>query len=766
MHYAVLSGFILALAAPVLQRLTRSLAGWVFALLPAGLFVYFAGFIPRIAAGESLAVRLEWVPSLGLNLAFNLDGLSLLFALLITGIGALIMVYAGGYLAGHAQLGRFYAYLSMFMASMLGVVLADNLLLLFVFWELTSISSYLLIGFEHQEAEARASALQALLVTGGGGLAMLAGFVLLGQAGTSYDLSALALEGEALRAHPLYLPALLLVLLGAFTKSAQAPFHFWLPNAMAAPTPVSAYLHSATMVKAGIYLLARLFPLLGGTEAWFYLVGGVGLATSLTGAYLALNHTQLKRILAYSTISSLGTMTMLIGMEAEGAVQSAVVYLLAHALYKGALFMIAGALYHETGAQAVDAMGGLWRKMQLLAATTGLAALSLLGFGPLLSFIGKEMLLEALLHAPRFGPVLVVSAVATAAINAAVALILFLRPFLGAFKPTPRPPHEPPLSLGLGPGLLALAGIILGLFPALIAGPVVTPAVQAILRESEPVKLALWHGLNTPLLLSVVSLLLGLLLYRLWAGWRRLAGSVGRLLTWGPARLYSVSLDFLPWFSGRLTNLLQSGHLHNYLVIITATTVLLTGFTLLYQVGVFHAIPWPAVRFYEVILAFLMLAAALAVTRSRSRLAAVAALGVVGYGVSLIFILFGAPDLAMTQILIETVTVILLVLILYHLPGFERLSSRPARIRDAVIAVAAGGLMTALVLIASSARPSTLISDFYIENSLPLAHGRNIVNVILVDFRALDTMGEITVLSLAAIGVYSLLKLRWGGRMR
>ncbi len=764
MHYAVLSGFVLSLAAPALQRLTRSLAGWIFALLPAGLFIYFAGFITPIAAGESFAVRLDWVPSLGLNLSFYLDGLSLLFVLLITGIGALVMVYAGGYLAGHTQLGRFYAYLSMFMASMLGVVLADNLLLLFVFWELTSISSYLLIGFEHQEEEARASALQALLVTGGGGLALLAGFVLLGQTGGSFDIS--ALEGEVLRAHPLYLPSLLLVLLGAFTKSAQAPFHFWLPNAMAAPTPVSAYLHSATMVKAGIYLLARLLPVLGGTDAWFYLVAGAGLATSLIGAFLALHHSNQKRILAYSTISSLGTMTLLIGVEAEGAVQAAVVYLLAHALYIGAIFMIAGALYHETGTQMVDEMGGLWRKMPLLAAVTGLAALSLAGFGPLLSFIGKELLFESLLHAPRFGPVLVISAVASAAISVAIALILFIRPFLGELKPTPRPPHEPPPSLWLGPGLLALLGIVLGLFPAFISARIVSPAVWAILFETQPVELALWHGLNTALLLSVVSLLLGLLLYRLWTAWRRLATRFGRWLSWGPARVYNASLDVMLWFSGRLTGMLQSGHLHNYLVIITATTILLTGFTLLYQVGVFRTFPWPSVRFYEVILAFLMLAAALAVTRSRSRLAAVAALGVVGYGVALIFILFGAPDLAMTQILIETVTVILLVLILYHLPGFERLSDRPARIRDAVIAIGAGALMTALVLISSSTRPSNNISAYYIENSVPLAHGRNIVNVILVDFRALDTMGEITVLSLAAIGVYALLKLRWGERFR
>src|SRR5690349_5113126 len=308
MTAAVLSGFILALAAPGLCRFTGRAAGWALALLPLALTVYFASFLGAIGSGETFHVRHDWVPALGVDLSFRLDGLSLLFALLISGVGALVLVYAGGYLAGHPQLGRLYAFLLMFMASMLGLVLADNVLALFVFWELTSISSYLLIGFDHERREARAAALQALLVTGGGGLALLAGLLLLGQAGGSLELSTLLTQGDRLRSHPLYVPALVLILGGAFTKSAQFPFHFWLPGAMEAPTPVSAYLHSATMVKAGVYLLARLSPVLGGTDAWVWAVSAVGGTTMLVGAWMALVQTDLKRILAYSTVSTLGTL--------------------------------------------------------------------------------------------------------------------------------------------------------------------------------------------------------------------------------------------------------------------------------------------------------------------------------------------------------------------------------------------------------------------------------------------------------------------------
>lgn len=763
---AVLSGFGFAILAPLLARRLQGSAGWVLAVLPAVLTLYFISLLPRLQTGNPVAIHYAWVPELGVNFALRADGLSLLFAILISGIGTFVVIYAGGYLAGDRDLNRFYPWLLIFMASMLGVVLADNLLVLFVFWELTSLSSFMLIGYEHDREEARAAALQALLVTSSGGLALLAGLVLIGQAAGSYEISVLLNQGEAIRNSPYYLPALVLVLLGAFTKSAQVPFHFWLPSAMEAPTPVSAYLHSATMVKAGIYVLARLSPVLGGTEAWLVIVSGVGVLTMLVGAYLALYYTNLKRILAYTTISSLGTIVLLLGIGASGAVKAAMVFLLAHAFYKAALFMLAGVLYHETGTQDIDELGGLRRVMPYTALITFLAAISLAGFGPVLSFIGKELLFEAVLEAHRFSLILSVTAVLTGAVNVAVALILAIRPFLGASRQTPKHAHEAPLSLLVGPGSLALLGLGIGLFPALVAGNLITPTVTAILGESYSAELALWHGVNPALLLSGISILSGVLLYRGWTILRSANSRLERFLNWGPTVWYNASLIALNNIARSITNVLQSGHLHYYMLIIVLTTVGLVGYSVTFRLGRAITLSFPVVRFYELGLGILILLAALAAVRSRSRLASVAALGVVGYGVALTFIFFGAPDLAMTQILIETMTVILLVLVLYHLPGFAQLSSKVARRRDAIIALIAGTLMTLLVLLVSSFEHIEPISSFFITNSVPLGHGRNIVNVILVDFRALDTLGEITVLSLAGIGVLALLKLRIGKAKR
>jgi multicomponent Na+:H+ antiporter subunit A len=760
MEIAVMSGFVLALAAPWVYKVTRKLAGWILALLPLSIFLYFASFTNEIGAGQTFQVTRAWAPSLGVNLSFNLDGLSLLFVLLISGIGALIAIYGGGYLSGHLQLGRFYAYLLMFMASMLGVVLSNNLFSLFIFWELTSLSSYLLIGFNHEEEASRTAALQALLVTGGGGLAMLAGLVLLSLVGGTSEISELVLRGQLVQSHELYLPILLLILLGAFSKSAQSPFHFWLPAAMEAPTPVSAYLHSATMVKAGVYLLARMSPLLGGTLPWLYIVSGVGAVTMLVGAYLALYTSNIKRILAYTTISSLGTMVLLLGLGDSVAIKAAMVFLLAHALYKGALFMMAGAVYHESGTQDVDELGGLRKAMPITALVAGLAAISLAGFGPLLSFIGKELLLEAVLQAPQFWFAFTLAALLAGVVNVAMAMAVAYQPFFGPLKPTPKQVHEAPLSLWLGPGLLALLGIILGAFPSIVSANLIEPAVRAIYGEPVSVKLSLWHGWTTAFSLSLVVVLAGAGIYWIWESWRKAAFRLEKYLQWGPTWWYFKSLDGLNASARAVTRLIQSGRLHHYLTTIILTTIGLIGYTSLTRGVVVQMQAFPELRFYEAGLAALILLAALAAVRTNSRLASVAALGVVGYGVALTFVLFGAPDLAMTQLLIETMTVILLVLVLYHLPGFARLSTRVQRRVDAFIALTAGAMMTLLVLVATSVEQFSPISTYFAENSYPLGHGRNIVNVILVDFRALDTLGEITVLSLAGVGVFALLKLR------
>ncbi|MCS7222068.1 MAG: Na(+)/H(+) antiporter subunit A, partial [Anaerolineae bacterium] len=506
---AVLSGYMLATLAPWVYHLTRRATGWLLALLPIGLTVFFARYLLEVRASSALIVSYPWVPSLGVNLSFYIDGLSLLFALLISGIGALVVIYAGGYLAGKPQLGRFYVIVLMFMASMLGLVLAGNLITLFVFWELTSLTSYLLIGFDHEREQARAAALQALLVTGGGGLALLAGLVLLGQVGGSLELASLLENGTLVRDHPLYLPILVLILLGAFTKSAQAPFHFWLPNAMEAPTPVSAYLHSATMVKAGVYLLARLSPVLGGTEAWHYLVTGAGTVTMLLGAGLALLQTDLKRILAYSTVSALGALVLLLGLGTVLSVKAATLFLLAHALYKGALFLVAGAVDHETGTRDVRRLGNLARAMPFTAFAAGLAALSMAGLPPMLGFINKELLYEAKLQAPRAAPLVTGAGVLANVFLVAVAGIVGLAPFLRRRANLPKKPHEAPPAMLLGPLFLGGLSLLCGLFPDTIADTLLLAAVRAVRPEVTLLQLKLWHGVNPVFALSVATLAAG-----------------------------------------------------------------------------------------------------------------------------------------------------------------------------------------------------------------------------------------------------------------
>jgi multicomponent Na+:H+ antiporter subunit A len=725
----------------------RAWLGWVLAGAAVLLAAWLGVLAGPVAAGEAPALAYSWAPSLGVNLALRLDGLGLLFAFLITGIGALVFAYAAQYLRRKPHLGRFFLILAGFTLAMLGLVLADNLLLLFVFWELTSLTSYLLIGTEHRRAEARHAALQALLVTGGGGLLLLGGLVLLGQAAGSMELSVVLQRGDAIRADPFYLPILLLVALGAFTKSAQVPFHFWLPNAMEAPTPVSAYLHSATMVKAGVYLLARLHPVLGGTDAWLVLIGGVGGLTMLTGGLLALVQVDLKRILAYSTVSALGMLVLLLGIGTEGAIAAAVVFLLAHALYKGALFMIAGAIDHETGTRDIRRLGGLRRAMPLTAAAAILAAISLAGIGPVLSFIAKELLLEAALAADATSVVVVPAAVLSGALFVAVALIVGIGPLFGAPKPTPKPPHEAPLAMWLGPALLAVLGAVFGLLPALVAGGVVAPAATAVFGGPVAVKLELWHGLNLALALSGISALLGLGGY--WV-WRRVL--LGRpnfgqpvLASLGPSRGYELAIVGLNTAARVQTRLLQHGYLRYYLLTTVVTTVVLVGVALIGRGALPSEGSLPSfddVRLYDVALAGLIVAAAIAAVVSPSRLGAVAALGVVGYGMSLVFVLFGAPDLAMTQILIETLTVILFVLVVYHLPRFSPEASDRSRLRDALVSMVAGSLMTLLILAAFGARPESKISGYFAERSVADAHGRNVVNVILVDFRALDRISE------------------------
>lgn len=766
MLWGILSGLLVAGLAPGLAKAFPRRAGWLLALLPLVLTGFFLARVDMIASGAVVEESLPWVPGLGVNLTFYLDGLSLLFALLICGVGTLIVIYAGSYLAGHPRLGRFYFWLLVFMVAMLGLVLAGNLVTLFVFWELTSITSYFLIGFEDREATSRGAALQALLVTGLGGLALLAGFLLLGHAGGSLELSELLTPGAGVRAHPYYLPILLLVLAGAFTKSAQFPFHFWLPSAMAAPTPVSAYLHSVTMVKAGVYLLFRLSPVLGGTTAWHGLLEATGGVTMLAGAWLALQQTDLKRLLAYSTVSSLGTLVFLIGLDLPFAIESALVYLLAHALYKGALFLTAGAVDHATGERDVTRLGGLSRQMPLVAVAAVAAACSMAGAPPLFGFIAKEHFYAVVLTAPGATLLSSVAAVLTSLLIVAAAAVIAIRPFFGRPATAMREAHGVPVSLWLGPVLLASLGLLLGFFPQLAGLPLLVPAAGAVVGEPVSFNLHLWHGFNWLLLLSAVTLAGGGALAWRHDRWREMARRWPQAAAWGPARAYELVLEGLDFLARWQTRILQNGRLRLYLLTIVGTTVALVGFTLATRAGLNLAPGFTEILARDLVIAAIILVAAWVTLRAGSRLTAIVAMGVVGYGIALIYVQFGAPDLAMTQFSIETMTVVLFVLVFHRLPLFSRHTGRKGWYFDALVALGAGGLMTVLTLVALTERHGSRLAGYFAEQSLPAAHGRNLVNVILVDFRGTDTLGEITVLALAGAGVLALLKLGFEGRGR
>ncbi|MCA9988025.1 MAG: putative monovalent cation/H+ antiporter subunit A [Anaerolineales bacterium] len=738
---------------------------WLLALLPLSLTLFFASYLPRIQAGELISWRWDWVPALNVSASFQLDGLSLLLALLVAGMGTLVVIYAGGYLYGDPDLGRFNLILLVFMLAMLGVVLADNIIILFIFWELTSISSYLLIGFRHREASARAAASQALLVTGGGGLAMLAGLVLLALAGGSWELSGLLGQAEQIAASSLYLPAVILLFAGAFTKSAQFPFHFWLPNAMAAPTPVSAYLHSATMVKAGVYLLARLTPILGQTEIWTLTLTIVGATTALVGGWLAWQQLDLKKIMAYSTISALGTLVFLLGIGTKLAFEAMALFLLVHSLYKGALFMAAGAIDHEAGTRDISKLGGLARLMPWTLAAVFLAALSQAGIPPLLGFISKELVYETTLETGNAALLTAVALLVNVFLVFASAIIL-VRPFFGRTQPEGEHIHEAPASMWLGPLLLGLLALLLALFPALVDKPIIGPA--ATVMYGSPVEAYLYlfpSSLTEPFLLSLVTLAAGLGLFGLYSwgqrpvalisAWQARMGALTGAEIW-----YERLLNGLLWGADRLTRFFQNGHLRYYLMTIFLFAVALISGTLYFLDGW----QWPANLLrpepFELLIVLIMIGATAAAVRVKSRLHAVAALGFVGFSMALLFIFYGAPDLAMTQFAIETLTVVLFVLVLYRLPPFSQLTTRLERRRDAIIALTVGALMTTLVIAATAITPALPLSDYFTAESWPAGKGLNIVNVILVDFRGLDTLIEIAVLAVAALGVYGLLKLK------
>ncbi|UNK37213.1 putative monovalent cation/H+ antiporter subunit A [Shinella sp. H4-D48] len=758
--------FIGALVAPFLTRLLGHNAAWPLALIPFAVFLHFLGFNADVADGRIVTGGYMWVPSYNVSFSWLIDGLSLTFLLLISGIGTLIVLYAGGYLKGHKHQGRFFSFILMFMGSMLGLVASDSFLMLFVFWELTSITSFLLIGFDHAREASRRAALQALIVTGGGGLFLLAGLLLLWDVTDVTQFSLLMSFGPEVRASPFYLAILFLMLGGAFTKSAQFPFHFWLPNAMEAPTPVSAYLHSATMVKAGVYLLMRLNPVMGATPAWETILPAFGGLTLLVGSVLAIRQTDLKLMLAYTTVASLGLLVMLTGFGSEHAIAAAALYLVAHSLFKGALFMVAGLIDHETGTRDVTKLGGLRRAMPITFLAALVAALSMGGLPPFFGFLAKEEIYAALAGGNARAIAFTSAAVIGNALMFAVAFAVALKPFLGNAVATPKQAHEGPALLWIGPVLLAVTGLAIGIFSGLAHALMTSPLASAISGTAQTVTISAVPHAGIALYLSLLTVAIGVAVFLKLNAARGAADRLIEDIGWGPDRGFDQAMRGLVRFSTRVARFTQPGLMEIYM---TATFVVV-ALALLVPPAVYGEWPrapvWPAdMPFHELAVMVLAALGIAAVLMARNRLTAIVALGIQGFCVAMLFLLFGAPDLAFTQFMIETLSVVILALAMTRLKLTPR-DHRPLRekIPDAVIAIACGLGFALFLLRVTQARFDTALTDFFNLYSKTIAHGANVVNVIIVDFRGTDTLGEIAVVMVTGLAILSLIRVRKGRR--
>ncbi|MTI18936.1 putative monovalent cation/H+ antiporter subunit A [Rhodobacteraceae bacterium RKSG542] len=760
--WAMLAPFVAAALGPVLTQRLKHNAAWVLAVFPALIFLHFLTLVPGVSSGEVYTAALEWVPTYGVTFSIYLDGLSTLFALLISGIGTFIILYAGGYLKGHPQQGRFFSFLFLFMGAMLGVVLANNLITLFIFWELTSITSFLLIGFDHLRAASRRSAIQALVVTGAGGMALLAGFLLIGLASGSMEMNEILTSGDVLRDSPLYVAIFTLIALGAFTKSAQFPFHFWLPNAMEAPTPVSAYLHSATMVKAGVYLLMRMNPVLGDTALWTTVLPIFGGITLIVGAVLGARQKDLKLMLAYTTVASLGLLVMLTGTSAELAIKGAVLYLFGHSLFKGALFMVAGTIDHEAGTRDVTKLGGLRQAMPITFAAACLAALSMAGLPPFIGFIAKEMLYDGAWQVLGFGPGWALIALVGNALMFALAGAVALKPFIGPKVETPKHAHEGPVLLYAGPVFLSVTGLLAGVFAAFTGDLFINPMISAVTGESYTYGLYLIpKHINAALFLSLITIALGSFLFTKLDLIRAQVDKLVKAIGWGPDKGFDQLITLVVKFATLVTRTVQTGSMVSY---VRATFIVLAVFLYvpMFATGTFPT--FSAIQnltFYEwtfVIIAVIGLGAVLFAV---NRLIAIVSLGILGFAVAIIYLLYGAPDLSFTQFMVETLSVVILALVMTKLdlqPRDFRLVKD--RVFDGVLATIVGfGLAFLLISIVELPFNASL-SEFYAQYSRVIAHGRNIVNVIIVDFRGLDTLGEITVVLVTGLAILALIRVR------
>ncbi|MBU9722539.1 MULTISPECIES: Na+/H+ antiporter subunit A [Bacillaceae] len=791
LHYLVLAPFIMALLVPFIYKGFRHIhTGWFVLALPLILFIYLLSYLP--IGGNTLnpeVMVVPWVPTLGINFAIYLDGLSLLFALLITGIGTLVVLYSIFYIANKKDepLNNFYVYLMMFMGAMLGVVLSDNLMVIYVFWELTSLASALLIAYWFHKEKSRYGAQKSMLITVTGGFAMLAGFCLLYIITGSFSIQEIiAYFGQIdLTSEVLVIPAMLLILLGAFTKSAQFPFHIWLPDAMEAPTPVSAYLHSATMVKAGIYLVARFTPVFGGLPEWFWIITSFGLLTLIWGSISAVRQTDLKGILAFSTISQLGLIMALFGLGsasfidniAEVAIIAAIFHLINHATFKGSLFMVVGIVDHETGTRDIRKLGGLMSIMPITFTISIIGIASMAGLPPFNGFLSKEMFFTGVLdvaslnifNIQTWGFLFPIVAWIASVFTFVYCMIMFFRTFTGKYQPEKleKEAHEAPIGLLISPIVLASLVVIFGLFPNLLSYSMIEPALHAVLPYTvgldNYINIYHWHGLNTELFMTIGVVLFGSLVFINLKRWQE---STFFLHERDPLnRLYDGGLDGLVAGSQRVTNVQLTGLLRDYFVYMMVFMLILLGWTFFrYDAMQFNFTNVSEISPYLWIITLVLMATTISIPFIQHRVTSIIAVGVIGFLIALLFVVFRAPDLALTQLLVETVMVVLFLLCFYHLPELRKEKFKPKfRFTNLVISIGMGAIVTLLGFSAHAARHSlnfSPISQYFVENSKPLAGGYNMVNVILVDFRGLDTLLEVLVLGVAALGIVALIKLK------
>ncbi len=788
---AIFIPFLAAILVPFIYKKVPSRnIGWFVLFVPLALFLILASFIPAVADGKTYIHTIKWIDSAGINFTTYLDGLGMIFGLLITGVGSLVILYSIYYLSEREALGRFYVYLLMFMGSMLGVIFSDNLMVLYVFWELTSISSFLLIAFWYHRKKSRYGAQKSMLITVSGGVAMLAGFIMLHTLTGSFSVREIIASIGQYTNENLFLLAMLLVLLGAFTKSAQFPFHIWLPDAMEAPTPVSAYLHSATMVKAGIYLVARFTPVFGGEAIWFYTVSCVGIITLFWGSFNAVRQTDLKALLAYSTISQLGLIMSLFGLGSaalnEGYSADSVIYtqatfaalfhLINHSTFKGALFMVVGIVDHELGTRDIRRLGGLMAFMPVTFTIALIGSFSMAGLPPFNGFLSKEMFFESVLNVRNldifamgtWGTLFPVVAWIASVLTFVYSMIIVFKTFLGKHQPDriDKQPHEAPAGMLIAPSILAVFVVGIFFFPNAIGNYIIRPAMAAVYPAFEGAEglvphISAWHGVNTPLLMTVGVVVVGGLLYMFLRYWRSVYTIAP--MRWSLDTLYNGILTQAERGSSFLTRFYMTGYLRDYLVYIFAFFILTVGGSMFvlgsYSFDLSNDAP---ITINEYIIVFVMMGAGIAIIFAKSRMTAIILNGVLGYSIAIFFVVFRAPDLALTQIIVETVTTTLFLLCFHFLPEWKKEKSAPStKVVNGLIAISVGTVVTILALSVQGNKMFESIS-IYFEDAYELSGGKNIVNTILGDFRAFDTMLEVVVLLIAGIGVFTLIKLKAG----